>query len=476
MINKIINFVKTTRFKTTLWYSLLFLVLEIMIGVIIYHYVHTNLNQQLDIALTRQAEAIFHFVTDSKVDLSDFQPDSVYSSPEDLVYDLIYEAVTLNPRNTYVQVEFMNKIIFKTENLGNETLSFLPGDKSRVKLISFKDQKLSTQNIRGAYLNKDNYKIIVAFPNELIHETLNSLKDIYIIIAPIFFIISIIGGSVISAGSLARIDTLIKETDEITAQNLNKKIEGEEFDDEYGRLVRRLNEMIQRIRISIEYMNQFSISASHEMKTPLTILRGELEIALRSPKTAEQYREVLQSNYEETLRLINIVDKLFFISKVDHSLVKLSKTKIQTSTFLENISSGLQILGKDKNMELFLEIKEDSFIEIDAEWMRQAIYNLVENAIKYGYADTPVIISADCLPGRKVKISVKNNGEGIPQQYISKIFDRFYRVESSRNRATGGIGLGLSVVKSIVNWHNGEIYVRSEPEKETEFSIILNQV
>jgi signal transduction histidine kinase len=268
---------------------------------------------------------------------------------------------------------------------------------------------------------------------------------------------------------------LIKETDEITAQNLNKKIEGEEFDDEYGRLVRRLNEMIQRIRISIEYMNQFSISASHEMKTPLTILRGELEIALRSPKAAEQYREVLQSNYEETLRLINIVDKLFFISKVDHSLVKLSKTKIKTSTFLENVSSGLKILGKEKNMELYLEIKEDSFIEIDAEWMRQAIYNLVENAIKYGYEDTPVIISSDCLPGRKVRISIKNSGEGIPEEYISKIFDRFFRVESSRNRATGGIGLGLSVVKSIVNWHNGEISVTSEPEKETEFSIILNQ-
>lgn len=476
MISKLKNFVKTTRFRTTLWYSLLFLVLEVMIGLVIYYYVHTNLNQQLDIALGRQAEAIFHFVSDSKVDLSDFQPDSVYTSAEDLVYDLIYEAVALNPRNTFVQVQLKDKVIFKTENLGNQTLEFQQNESNRIRLISFRNDSLSQHSIRGAYLNKDDYRIIVAFPAELIHETLNTFKDIYIIIAPVFFIIALIGGSLISARSLARIDSLIKETDEITAQNLNKRIEGGEFDDEYGRLIRRLNEMIQRIRTSVEYMNQFSISASHEMKTPLTILRGELELALKSPKSPEQYREVLQSNYEETLRLINIVDKLFFISKVDHSLVKLQKEKVNLTQYINSIVPGIKILGKAKNMDLVVDIKANAFVEIDVEWIRQAIYNLIENAIKYGYENTSVILAVDNYPGKKVSVSVINQGDGIPEDTLPRIFDRFFRGETSRNRSTGGIGLGLSVVKSIIEWHNGEVAVKSELNRQTAFSMIFDQV
>jgi heavy metal sensor kinase len=466
-------FVKTTRFKTTLWYSSLFLLLEAMIGIAIYFYTHQSLNEQLDIALTRQAEAIYNFVSDSKVDLGDFQPDSVYASPEDVVYDLIFEAVTLNPRNTYVQVQLKDKIVFRTENLMGHKLDFPDVKPNKVDVQTFKNEKLSPYTIRGAYLHKGRYKIVVAFPADLIHETLNSLKDIYAIIAPIFFIISIVGGSIISARSLSRIDQVINRMDEITAQNLNEKIEGEEFEDEYGRLVRRLNEMIHRIKTSIEYMNQFSISASHELKTPLTILRGEIEIALKSPKTPEEYREILHSNYEETLRLINIVEKLFFISKIDHSLVKINKERVNLKAYLEDILANMSFIGGENQIELLFNVQDTPKVLLDPEWMRQALFNLVDNAIKFGNENTPVTVEVTQPEDKKIIISVKNEGPGIPEEILPKIFDRFFRAESSRNRSTGGAGLGLSVVKSIVTWHQGEIRVKSIPDKETEFSIIL---
>ncbi|MCU7494172.1 MAG: HAMP domain-containing protein [Ignavibacteria bacterium] len=472
-ISKAVSYVKTTRFKTTLWYSSLFLLLEAMIGVAIYVYTHHSLNEQLDISLSRQAEAIYNFVSDSKVDLNDFQPDSLYASPEDLVYDLIFEAVTLNPRNTFVQVQFKDKIIFRTENLMGHRLDFPAVKTGKVDILTFNEAGLSPYTIRGAYLKKGKYKIIVAFPADLIHETLNSLKDIYVIIAPVFLIISILGGALISARSLSRIDQIIRRMDEITAQNLEETIEGEEYQDEYGRLVRKLNEMIHRIKTSIDYMNQFSISASHELKTPLTILRGEIEIALKSPKTPAEYREILQSNYEETMRLINIVDKLFFISRIDHSLIKIHKEKVYLRAYLEDILADMSFLGNESQIELRAAIQGDVAVMIDPEWMRQALFNLIDNAIKYGDIASPVIIEVSRLEGSKLEISVKNQGPGIPEEFISKIFDRFFRVESSRNRTTGGAGLGLSVVKSIVNWHSGEIKVTSEPGRETVFTIIL---
>jgi heavy metal sensor kinase len=307
-----------------------------------------------------------------------------------------------------------------------------------------------------------------------IDETLDSLSEIFVIIAPVFFIFSIIGGYVISLKSLSRIDSIIKKTEEITTQNLNEKIEGEEFKDEYGRLVKKMNEMILRIKNSIQYMNQFSISASHELKTPLTILRGEIEIALRSHKTPEEYVQILKSNYEETLRLISIVDKLFFISKADHSLVKIKKEKTNLNEFMEEIISSLKNIGRDKSICLSLKLNSDAEVEIDKELIRSALTNLIENAIKYGFENQQVDVIVKSIPGNKVRMSVINKGEGIPPEILPKIFDRFYRVESSRNRSTGGVGLGLSVVKTIVNWHNGEVNAVSEPGKETEFYIILD--
>ena len=476
MFSNLKSYIRTTRFKTTLWYSLLFLLLEIVIGILVYFYLGDSMYRQLDTSLTRQAESIYNFVNDKKFNLQHFQPDSVYASQEDFVYDLIFDAVILNPRNTFVQVKLNDHSIFKTENLRAHPINISNVESKNVEMVTFSDTTLSNYKIRAAVLNRDQYNIIVAFPLHHIGQTMDSLAEIFMLIAPVFFLFSILGGYIISAKSLSRIDSIIKKTEEITTQNLDEKIEGEEFSDEYGRLVKKMNEMILRIKNSIQYMTQFSISASHELKTPLTILRGEIEIALRSPKTPEDYRQILISNYEETLRLISIVDKLFFISKFDHSLIKLNKEKIKLNQFLNDVVLPLKNLGKEKDICLSMETNGDAYVEIDSELVRSAVTNLIENAVKYGYENQTVIIKTELIQNKKVKISVINKGEGISPDVIPKIFDRFYRIESSRNRKTGGVGLGLSVVKSIINWHNGEVNVVSEPGKETEFYFILNTV
>ena len=111
------KYVKTTRFKTTLWYTTIFLLLECVMGILIYVFFRQSLYKELDISLTKQAENIYRLVAESKVDLNNFKPDSIYSSADELVYDLIFEAVTFNPNNTFVQVSLNNKIIFSTANL-----------------------------------------------------------------------------------------------------------------------------------------------------------------------------------------------------------------------------------------------------------------------------------------------------------------------------------------------------------------------
>lgn len=474
MITKIRLFFTSTRFKITIWYSSLFFLMEFLLGLVIYFYIYSISHMNLDSSLKAQANSILRVIEEKHIDLDSFQPSTVYKSEDELIWDIAYDAIVFNRRNTFIEVTTSNKIIFKTANLGKITLSF-PEKKEKAVLFDYKNEELSKGGIRVCQLKGKKYVVIVAYSKEYISQTLNNLKDIYIFIAPVFFLISIIGGALISSKSLSRIDAIIKKTEEITGQNLEETIPGGEYFDEYGRLVKKMNEMVGRIKTSVDFMNQFSISAAHELKTPLTILRGEIEITLKSEKTPQQYIEVLKSNYEETIRMIKIVDNLFFISKSDNAMININYQEVELNSFLSSIVKSLGILGQDKNMSLVLEKVPNLIIHIDVNLMKQALSNIIDNAFKFGDDNTDVTLSAKDL-GEKIKISVSNTGEKIPAEEVEKIFDRFYRADKSRTRRTGGVGLGLSVVKSIVNLHKGAVEVQSNDHSLTALSIFLPKI
>lgn len=475
MFAKIKTFVSSTRFKTSLWYSSIFLVLEILFGVLVYISLYNSLLNRLDSALKNQAQAISRIMSEKRVDIEHFQPDSLYQSPEDLIWDVIYDEVAFNLRNNYIQIFFKDKLLFKSSNLANDTLSF-PLKNGPITLFNFKDPNLTERTIRAVQLNDRQYNIIVAYPLDNISQTLHSLISIFLFLAPLFFIVAIIGGVLISNKALSRIDAIIRKTEEITAQNLDEIIEGEEYRDEYGRLVKKMNEMIKRIKTSVDYMNHFSISAAHELKTPLTILRGETEIVLKSPKTPAEYVNVLQSNYEEIIRLTKVIDNLFFISKIDNSLISINREEILFGDFLRSLIHSLGILGTEKNIRLEFVSAINPLVNIDTVLITQAVTNLVDNAIKFGDENQVIKIELRRVAGKRISVTIGNKGEIIPREYIDKIFDRFYRVETSRKRKTGGAGLGLSVVKSIMNWHDAEIKVESGDNGETTITFTMDEI
>jgi heavy metal sensor kinase len=471
MLAKLKTLPNSTRFKITIWYSALFLLLEVLLGVIIYIYFFQSSHSNLDANLKTQARAILRVVEEKHVDLDAFSPGNVYKSEDELIWDIIYDAIVFNRRNTFIQISSAKKIIFKTANLGKTILSFPAKKEKDFALFDYENEDLSNDLIRVCLLKGSRFIVVVAYPKEFIVQTLNGLRDTYIMIAPLFLIISLIGGSLLSSKSLSRIDSIIKKTEEITAQNLNEIIPGGEYTDEYGRLVNKMNEMIQRIKTSVDFMNQFSISAAHELKTPLTILRGEIELALRSTKLPEDYIKVLKSNHEETIRMIKIIDNLFFISKSDNAQIEISKREIELNSFLNSVAQSMKILGQEKNMELIFADIPNIKISFDNDLIKQALSNIIDNAFKYGEENTSVIISCE-TPENEIKISVSNSGENIPDEEVEKIFTRFYRAEKSRARKMGGVGLGLAVVKSIITLHGGDIKVESH-DRITKVSIII---
>ena len=217
MYEKLRIFVSSTRFKTSLWYSGIFLLLEILFGIIIYVSLYNSLLYRLDTSLKSQANTILRTVMEKHFDIENFQPDSVYQSQSDLVWDIIYDDVILNQRNNYIEIFYKNKIIFRSFNLTDDTLAF-PLKTGTYNIFDFSDPGLSSKMIRVAQLNQDNYNIIVAYPLENISQTLSSLVQIYILLAPLFFIVALIGGILISAKALSRIDAIIKKTEDSCAK------------------------------------------------------------------------------------------------------------------------------------------------------------------------------------------------------------------------------------------------------------------
>ncbi|MCK5469399.1 MAG: GHKL domain-containing protein, partial [Cyclobacteriaceae bacterium] len=237
--------------------------------------------------------------------------------------------------------------------------------------------------------------------------------------------------------------------------------------------VHTFNEMIDRIQSGILRIQQFSSDASHELRTPLTILRGEIEIALRKKRSGDEYKSVLVSLLEEVQRMEKIVDDLLFFTRADSGHIPLENIRGNLVEMIEENIRKMQSLAKEKTIDMSFHPGQSSIIyEIDPGKFSQLIANILDNAIKYTDYGGKIHLDIRQLDGQ-IRIEVEDNGAGIPEQEISKVFDRFYRVDRSRSSDSKSNGLGLSICKWIVEAYKGRILIKSEEGIGTTVIITL---
>jgi len=242
--------------------------------------------------------------------------------------------------------------------------------------------------------------------------------------------------------------------------------------DDIGQLSQTINEMLDRLSQAFMKVKQFSADASHELRTPLTILRGEVEIGLRVDRPAEEYREILVSNLEEIERMSKIVSDLLLLSRSDMGQDLLSLESVDLQELIKELISQFVMLAEQKGVMLTGDIQPVSLVQGDSLRLRQLVANLLANAIRYTPEGRSVAVRLkDGSHG--VELVVEDTGIGIPEADLPRIFDRFYRVDKARSREEGGNGLGLSIVKWIVNAHHGEISVESVVDVGTTFTVVL---
>ncbi|MEK4012740.1 MULTISPECIES: sensor histidine kinase [Peribacillus] len=246
-------------------------------------------------------------------------------------------------------------------------------------------------------------------------------------------------------------------------------------DDELGELSRSIKILAEDLKHLKGERSEFLASISHELRTPLTYIKGYADVSRRKDideSTRDQYLSII---FEETKKLSDMIKDLFDLAKLDKNTFVINRVEVKLCSFLHSIYEKMLPAFTENGMELIVECKKNVNVFIDPMRFEQVMFNLLDNAIKYSNPNTETSISVKSEKGM-VALIIKDEGHGIPKTDLPHIFDRFYRVDKSRSRDTGGSGLGLSIVKELIEAHDGTIEIKSEQGKGTAFFISLKEL
>jgi heavy metal sensor kinase len=312
----------------------------------------------------------------------------------------------------------------------------------------------------------------LAFPTNSIRSELNILLFIFILGSSLIIGIVWAGGFILKRKALKPVDDIILSVNEITSTNLDKRLPIPNLENEIMRLVWTFNELLDRLAKSFRMQKAFIADSSHELRTPLSIILSDIETALKNLQNTHKIKESLNNAVTEIERMARIVDDLHLLAMSDSGKMNINKQQIRLDDVLMATVSRCQVLASKR--EILLNINEMDIVEYygDEELLIRALSNLVYNAINYSNVKTKVEINL-FKKEKSANFSVSDHGVGISKNNQMKIFDRFYRVDSSRSRETGGSGLGLAIAKWICEIHGGKIRVVSAPDKGSTFTIEL---
>jgi signal transduction histidine kinase len=280
-----------------------------------------------------------------------------------------------------------------------------------------------------------------------------------------------VGGYVLSGMMLRPVRDITRVASEISASNLSQRINHQGPEDELWALSQTFDSMIDRLETSFERQRQFVQDASHELRTPLAAIRTNIEVTEMDPDvTAEEYRSLVETVKTQTARLTRLSEDLLLLTSEDKET--LEREPVVLAAIGHEVVNQLGPVAAAQSVTLRTEGDETLEIESNADLLYRCVFNLVDNAIKYSGQDTTVTIrTATDVAGAKIEVA--DNGAGIPEDEIGRIFDRFYRVDKGRSRRQGGSGLGLAIVHDLVRSLGGTVEVQSQVAKGSTFTIRL---
>lgn len=367
----------------------------------------------------------------------------------------------------------------KSKNLSEELQGLFLKDISLTKDSEKTYRKINynkeiIQLINYPFVNKDGqiYVIQVGIVEGRFSQLMQKWIYSIAISIPIILLLTSFVGQFLAKKILDPVQEITHAAQNITHQDLSRRIDVKEYDEEMKDLVSAFNEMISRLEKSFRHIEEFSYHVAHELKTPLTIIRGESELALRKGRDIQEYQKTIRINAEESERMLKTVEDLLLLAKLDYQPQTVEFRRIQFNEFITEIFEQSRILAERKNIKISLKLTSTLLqLEGNPLQLRRLFFNIIDNAIKYTSVGGKIYITVEGQKDQIITV-ITDTGQGMSEEHLARIFERFYRIDNNEP----GNGLGLNIVQSIIKIHRGDIRVSSQIGKGTAFTVILPAV
>jgi heavy metal sensor kinase len=459
----------TIRTRLTFWYTGLLLAILAAIGTVSYRILAWSLARDLDASLVAVAEVIQASGRSRTGLLSEPDAEAVLreilgSALFDKFFQLLDPDGQPGPRSGRLRKSPLPLSVEARRNATHglrtlETVTLASGEPVRLVTIP------ALRDGRPVEL------VQVGMSMTRMEDTLRRYLQVLLALVPVGVGLAAVGGAFIARKALAPVDAMARQARRITAEDLAERIPRRAAGDELDYLAETLNDMLGRLEAAFAQMRRFTADAAHELRTPLTALRGGLEVALRAPRSAEEYARVLRDSLEEVDRLTRLAEDLLLLSRTAAG-GGLTRVPVELEPLLLDVLEVGIRLARGTGVTARLGEATPATVLGDASALRRLLVNLVENAVKYTPAGGAVELSLTTAGGIAV-VAVRDTGIGIEPAAVDRIFQPFVRLDEARSRETGGAGLGLAIARSIAVAHGGTLTVESTPGRGSRFVLRL---
>lgn len=447
---------KSIKFKLLLHYIIVQIFLFIIFGSILIYMLKASVIDKIE--------------TNLKVVTLDIKDDIIEHNRDIYNFSLDEEIDEFQIKPLHIKIVKDEEII-QTQNFPKSIII----DNSIVEdKIYFKHtEDIMVSTIKFSYENT-NYLLQIATNIKHLPEIFPNLKYIFLFIAPIVLLFAIIFGNFIISRSFKSIENLLMEIKNISAKSLSSRVSTNNRKDEIDEISIEVNKLLDRVEKSYTQISQFTSDVSHELKTPLTILRGELELSLKEQRINKEYHKTLKSSLEEILNIQSTIENLLFLAKMENSELELDEVIYLDELLLDTIKDLNPLFAK-KNCKLNLSINDAISIKGKDNLFKIVFKNIIENAVFYSNENSNINISLN-LQNKIAYLEVEDFGLGMDNKTIKNIYEKFYRGDTSRSKHTGGTGLGMSIVKKIIDLHGVNINIKSVENQGTKITLIFKHL
>lgn len=326
---------------------------------------------------------------------------------------------------------------------------------------------------RIGVLGNNDLTLVIGLNYAEVQGELDHLRNAFLLTLPLALFLIGLGGWVVAGRALRPLKNIADTAERVTARGLDQRLQDSGESPEADRLIHVLNQMIDRLEKSFRQATRFSADASHELKTPLAVMQGELENALQAAPDGSPEQELYNNLIEETQRLNAITRGLLLLARADSGQLKPALAPVDLSAELEGLLEDARVLAADSNVAFEVNVPAQVHVQADRTMLRTALFNLIHNAIKYNQPDGKISVSLKAVGGQTI-LTIANTGPGIPAAEQERIFERFYRAGELRSLRTEGSGLGLSLAREIIRAHGGELQLKESRTGWTCFEVRLN--